>query len=91
MSLRTKVHILFWLIIVGGLVSLFLATSVDDRFGVIALMLPFAWFGYSSIFLRCQGCGEHMGKRKTKFLGVEFTYWGGWTVPKSCSRCGRKF
>jgi hypothetical protein len=91
MQLRTKARIVNGLVFLGTFLSVFVLALIDNKLILLVFMIPLAGFAYCIKFLRCQVCGEYMDKRKTKFLGAEFTYWGGWTIPKTCSRCGAKF
>jgi hypothetical protein len=37
--------------------------------------------------LRCPRCGTPIYKRHVKFYGMDFTYWGGIAIPKTCGKC----
>jgi len=41
------------------------------------------------ILLRCPACGTSIARRRARWLGLDFTYWGGLWVPRRCSGCGR--
>ncbi len=90
MSLRQKAFLSFLFGTVGLLVSLLLTMYVDQRFLWLATVFLIA-VGVYGFTLRCKNCGEFMGKRKIRIFGVEFTYWGGLTIPRTCLRCGAHF
>jgi hypothetical protein len=76
-----------------------IAIAVMNFFGFLILTLyahsAFIWptilvpvaVGLYLLSLRCPNCGNRIFKRKVKIFGEEFTYWGGFSVPRSCSRC----
>lgn len=90
MSLRRKAFVAALTAGVGFAANAILAIYVDQRFLWFAVVF-LAGYGIYGFTLRCKNCGEFMGRRKVRLLGMEFTYWGGITIPKKCSRCGNKF
>lgn len=46
--------------------------------------------GFYLLWLRCPNCGTPIFKRRVRLLGEHFTYWGGFSVPKKCSQCGKE-
>jgi len=71
----------------GGLGLAFL---IDERFIWVAGLVPFG-VGLYLLSLRCEKCSAPIYKRKIRVWEMEFTYWGGIKIPKSCSYCGKKF
>ncbi len=89
-SLRKKAFFALFFAFINFLGGLGLTLYVDQRFVWLAVLLPVG-AGIYTLTLRCQTCGTPMYKRKTQILGMDFTYWGGFTIPKNCSHCGTKF
>jgi hypothetical protein len=90
MSLRKRAFIalaLGMMNFVGGVV---LGSMLDHRFWWIAGVSPVA-AGLYLLTLRCDRCRTPMYKRRVKLLGMDFTYWGGFTIPRKCSNCGNAF
>jgi hypothetical protein len=52
--------------------------------GAVAIIAAGAY----GLTLRCPRCGTPISKRKAKVMGVDVSYWGGFTVPRTCSKCG---
>ena len=90
MSLRQKALFSFIFGSAGLLISLLLSMYVDQRFLWLAIIC-FIAVGTYGFILRCKNCGEFMGRKKIRIFGVELTYWGGFTIPRTCSRCGAQF
>lgn len=55
---------------------------------LLAAMVALA-VGVYLLSLKCARCGTRMYKRRMRFLGEEFVFWGG-VLPKRCSECGAK-
>jgi rRNA maturation protein Nop10 len=89
-SLRQKAFLAIFWAFICFLTGLGLTLYVDQRFVLLAILLP-AFAGIYTLTLRCKNCGEPMFKRKARIFGIRFGYWGGFTIPKECSRCGTKF
>lgn len=89
MSLRKKSLVAIIFAAINFMGSLSLAINVDKRFIWIAIILPIG-AGIYLLTLRCEQCGAPIYKQKGKILGIDITYWGGYTIPKNCSHCGAK-
>lgn len=89
-SLRKRLLLAFLFVLVNFIGSSGLTIYVDQRFIWLVILLPMG-AGIYTLTLRCPNCGEFMIKKKIKIWGMEFTYWGGFTIPKNCSRCGKRF
>lgn len=92
MSIRKKALWTIFLTGLGFLGAVSLAVYVDQQLIWLAVLpLAAAWV-YSFFALRCTECGAAMfSKRKFRLWGVDFNYWGGFTIPKACVRCGARF
>ncbi len=67
-----------------------LTIYIDQRFHLAIFLFPVG-AGLYTLTLRCQKCRTLMFKRKVKFWGEDWTYWGGFTIPKRCSNCNTEF
>lgn len=90
MSLRKKAFVAIVLVFSNFFGTIGILQAVAPRFILLAVFWPVAG-GIYLLCLRCPKCGTPMYKRRTKAFGMEFTYWGGAAIPKTCSRCGNKF
>ena len=68
----------------------FVALGIDQRLVWLAILIAVGASIYT-LTLRCPRCGTSMMKRTGQIFDIEFTYWGGFTIPKHCSKCGLKF
>ena len=85
MSVREKA-ICAWLFLVAS----FLGTAMFD----VQFFLygePFLMIGAAIDIntLRCPNCGQSIYKRRKKFLGAEFIFYGGSPIPRHCVWCGQ--
>jgi len=89
-SLRKRAFIAIAFAVMNFFGGMGLAEFVDPRFVWFAILVPVG-AGLYLLTLRCPQCGTPMGKRTGRIFDIEFTYWGGFTIPKDCSKCGRRF
>jgi hypothetical protein len=80
-----KYAVIVWLIV--GPIFLILAVNVSKYF-IVALFALATTCGGVTLSLKCPGCGQRCAKRSLTVGGRKLYYWGGFTVPRSCSRCG---
>jgi predicted RNA-binding Zn-ribbon protein involved in translation (DUF1610 family) len=75
-----------WLLIVAGVVSGcvagVLAVEVDSDYALLFFTVPMV-FGLATIAVRCPRCGVPAIWRGR--------YWGGFTPPRACAKCGLSF
>lgn len=67
-----------------------IALEVDQRLVWLAILIAVG-AGLYTLTLRCPKCETPMMKRTSQIFDIESTYWGGFTIPKHCSKCGLKF
>lgn len=89
-SLRKKAFLAIFFTIINAIGTGLLALYIDQRSIWLTILIVLGG-GLYTLTLRCPNCGAPMYKRKTQILGMDFTYWGGFTIPKNCSHCGTKF
>jgi uncharacterized membrane protein YfcA len=89
-SLRTRAFVAIVLVLASFLGSLGLTLYVDQEFVWLLLIITIVG-GIYTLTLRCPICGNPMYKRRIQIWNMEFTYWGGFRIPKNCSRCKAKF
>jgi hypothetical protein len=80
----------FWSTALIGALLIVTAAVVSATGEIGFLLIPFILLPFYGLFqftLRCKHCGEFIGRKKTRFGGIEFWTWG-FTAPKHCSRCG---
>jgi predicted MFS family arabinose efflux permease len=87
MSIRKRAFVAIALGIMNFFGGVAGGSILDRRLWWIAGVAPVA-AGLYLLTLRCRVCGTPIYKRRVKLLGMEFTYWGGFTIPQNCSNCG---
>lgn len=87
MSVRKRAIIALSLGLMNAIGFLWWGVLADSRlvWGAVVAIVVTGIYGLS---LRCPKCGTPIAKRKVRVLGETFTYWGGFWVPRECSRCG---
>lgn len=90
MSLRKRAFLANVLFLVGIPATVGMFEIAAPRFAWLAVLWV-AGAGLYTLSLRCERCGTPMYKRRITLLGAEFSYWGGFTIPKNCSNCGKDF
>ena len=89
MGIRKKAFCV-WVILLTNVIGCFIAGILID-FRIWLYLTPTIMIAgsiYMKRFLRCPRCGESIYKRRIKFWGMDFTYYGGWPVPRRCAWCG---
>lgn len=89
-AIRTKLNLLVGVAIANGLLGFAAATNIHQGFVAYALGV-WAACGIATLMIRCPRCGERAMRRKVRAFGTDWVYWGGFTMPKSCSNCGLSF
>ena len=74
----------------NGFAGCFGAATGRTLYMIVGFSAAFA-FSIISAALKCPRCGTPADKRKLKFLGEEWTVWGGFWIPRNCSNCGYQF
>ena len=89
-SMRKRAFIAIGFAVMNFFGGMGLAEFVDSRFVWLAFLVPVG-AGLYLLTLRCPRCGTPIGKRTGRVFDIEFTYWGGFAIPKNCSQCGDRF
>jgi hypothetical protein len=89
-NVRRRLIILIALAVMNAVGSTLAAIYIHRSFVALAIGIPVAC-GIATLFLRCPRCGERVMKREYRAFGVTWTYWGGFTIPRSCAQCGLSF
>lgn len=87
MSVRKRAFLTIGLCVMNFFGTALIFYWAAPGFVWLALGWPVA-AGTYLLTLRCPRCGARIYKRRVKLCGMDFTYWGGPTIPKTCSRCG---
>lgn len=90
-SLRKRAFIAGMFVVLNFLGAMgFIGLGFDQRLVWLAILVA-AGAGIYTLSLRCPRCGTPMMKRTGRIFDMEFTYWGGFTIPKHCAQCGHRF
>jgi len=87
MPVAKKAMILIFVAFINFFGSMALALYVDQRYVLSAVLIPFL-AGILLLTLKCERCGKRAYKNQVTVLGVTFTYWGGFLIPRTCTQCG---
>jgi len=88
MSQRKRAFLAIGFAVINFLGFLAFTINVSNCFIWPTILIPVG-AGIYLLSLRCANCGNPIYRRRVRFLGQEFRYWGGF-VPKKCSQCGKE-